>query len=417
MTLEAKFIEEQQFRASFGVLTKGEKGDNGLSAYEIAVKNGFKGTETEWLESLKNNNIASWADIKRIVRLGLAKNNFPVGTQFLVKNSLVGDFLYDVVAHDHFKSAGDENAHTMTLLCHDIVPIDVPYDIPEAFYWHDPDLHDTDIDGDCVFYLPKAYKAFKAGYYLISGVTLGCGGKLILKDENMDMPNYMKSLSSHLVYISDENGTADGELRSIDGPYADKSELVYHHDLGTVGSKTADDRCVNDISRAVNGSNNYNKSAVRQVVFKSGTNGAGIFNTTYDGECNFVDSFDPEFLAVVGKVIVPCENCEAYEPYDVIPGASFYRQETFFLPSIAEITGVANGTNDLSTQLEYFKDASSVDRVKYLNGVARSYFTRSPYQNTTSTAHTVRVIYKTGEVSNITASAINGFVPMVNIVG
>ena len=28
-------------------------GVNGLSAYEIAVKNGFEGTEQEWLESLK----------------------------------------------------------------------------------------------------------------------------------------------------------------------------------------------------------------------------------------------------------------------------------------------------------------------------------------------------------------------------
>ena len=28
-------------------------GKNGLSAYEIAVQNGFEGTETEWLESLK----------------------------------------------------------------------------------------------------------------------------------------------------------------------------------------------------------------------------------------------------------------------------------------------------------------------------------------------------------------------------
>lgn len=32
---------------------KSEKGDAGLSAYEIAVENGFDGTETEWLESLK----------------------------------------------------------------------------------------------------------------------------------------------------------------------------------------------------------------------------------------------------------------------------------------------------------------------------------------------------------------------------
>lgn len=33
--------------------SKGEKGDSGASAYEIAVKNGFVGTEVEWLESLK----------------------------------------------------------------------------------------------------------------------------------------------------------------------------------------------------------------------------------------------------------------------------------------------------------------------------------------------------------------------------
>ena len=32
---------------------KGEYAGQGLSAYEIAVKNGFEGTETQWLESLK----------------------------------------------------------------------------------------------------------------------------------------------------------------------------------------------------------------------------------------------------------------------------------------------------------------------------------------------------------------------------
>ena len=32
---------------------KGENGKSGLTAYEIAVKNGYKGTEKEWLESLK----------------------------------------------------------------------------------------------------------------------------------------------------------------------------------------------------------------------------------------------------------------------------------------------------------------------------------------------------------------------------
>lgn len=32
---------------------KGEKGDPGQSAYELAVANGYEGTETEWLTSLK----------------------------------------------------------------------------------------------------------------------------------------------------------------------------------------------------------------------------------------------------------------------------------------------------------------------------------------------------------------------------
>lgn len=32
---------------------KGDKGDNGASAYEVAVNNGFEGTEKEWLLSLK----------------------------------------------------------------------------------------------------------------------------------------------------------------------------------------------------------------------------------------------------------------------------------------------------------------------------------------------------------------------------
>lgn len=32
---------------------KGEQGEAGESAYEIARRNGFVGTETEWLESLK----------------------------------------------------------------------------------------------------------------------------------------------------------------------------------------------------------------------------------------------------------------------------------------------------------------------------------------------------------------------------
>lgn len=40
------FIEETE-------QSGGQKGDDGKSAYEVAVDNGFEGTESEWLESLK----------------------------------------------------------------------------------------------------------------------------------------------------------------------------------------------------------------------------------------------------------------------------------------------------------------------------------------------------------------------------
>lgn len=54
---------------------KGEKGDpgnNGLSAYEVAVNEGFTGTEAEWLASLKGNGFEEMtkAEMLNILRGG-----------------------------------------------------------------------------------------------------------------------------------------------------------------------------------------------------------------------------------------------------------------------------------------------------------------------------------------------------------
>lgn len=55
MKLDVKFSEiDHSFSPKFGELTP-VSGKNGLSAYEIAVANGFEGTEEEWLESLHGN--------------------------------------------------------------------------------------------------------------------------------------------------------------------------------------------------------------------------------------------------------------------------------------------------------------------------------------------------------------------------
>ena len=357
--------------------------------------------------------IFTWELIQKAVREGRAKEQFPVGTQFLVKNSLVGDFLYDVVAHDHFKSADDENAHTMTLMCHDIVPIaDVPFDISEAFYVNETG---EDLDGDYYFYLSAETGSWKKTYYRINSLQLKAGGKLYLKKSDGSSPSTATALALHRVYSDDGQVFTMNSMAAygLDG---------YTPFLGTFGLRTSANHSVNYVGRICNGSNNYKSSVIREVVLhaaKDGLNGnQSMFDSAYNGECNFVDSFEPGFLAVVGKVIVPCDTCNTYEPYGTYMDSVYELEETFFLPSMQEITGESNGAGDKSAQLEYFKGTDAVDRIKRVNGVAQAYYTRSPYQPSAKTsAHTVRAITNKGEVSNFGVSAARGVVPMVNIVG
>ena len=78
--------------------SKGEKGDSGASAYEIAVKNGFVGTEVEWLESLKGekgetgaNGINGEDGVDGASAYQIALNNGFIGTEEEWLASLKGD--------------------------------------------------------------------------------------------------------------------------------------------------------------------------------------------------------------------------------------------------------------------------------------------------------------------------------------
>ena len=47
-------LTPKTFSAGTGMeLIPGPKGDNGASAYEVALENGFKGTEKDWLATIK----------------------------------------------------------------------------------------------------------------------------------------------------------------------------------------------------------------------------------------------------------------------------------------------------------------------------------------------------------------------------
>ena len=78
--------------------------------------------------------ISSWSGIQKAVRSGLAPELLPIGTQLTVSHDKYGDIVFDVVAHDYFKSNHNENNHTMTLLTHDCIT-NALYDGIEAFYY------------------------------------------------------------------------------------------------------------------------------------------------------------------------------------------------------------------------------------------------------------------------------------------
>ena len=70
--LAMDYVEETMLGAG---AIKGDKGDNGKSAYQIALDNGFVGTEAEWLASLKADSVS---DIEAIVQEKVAEQ---IGTQ------------------------------------------------------------------------------------------------------------------------------------------------------------------------------------------------------------------------------------------------------------------------------------------------------------------------------------------------
>ncbi|MCM1304563.1 MAG: hypothetical protein NC305_13275 [Lachnospiraceae bacterium] len=102
---------------------RGEKGDNGDSAYAVAVKNGFPGTESEWLESLKGDP-------------GTPGEPEPAGTCDILsssdavkQNTSAGKIVDALVIKEFFQSVSDGKA----MLASAITGKGVPTDAGETF--------------------------------------------------------------------------------------------------------------------------------------------------------------------------------------------------------------------------------------------------------------------------------------------
>lgn len=344
---------------------------------------------------------SSWKGVQNAVRAGIAPEIFPVGTQLVVHHDVYGDHLYDVVAHDHYKSVYDENAHTMTLMCHDIITM-LQYDRLEALYYAESELS----AGTYNFINPTSRSNLSEGSHQFTITKdVPIGGHLALS---------VTPGGSYIV-VHSSSGTDDEVLETVRLTTGSGGE-----NIGTVGVE------LNHYQRAVAGSNNYKESAIRQFLNSSAKEGGAWVEpqTIFDrapvwaaNTAGFLRGLDGEFLAVVGEVTVPCYSNMDYESPDsyVEAGSAYTVNDKFFIASLAETHGTMfQPTLDETKRFPYFIDGDDTNLIKYLDGVSGSWWTRTVSEP--SDPSRVNMITSTGGCGSYTADSSFGVVPVCNIV-
>lgn len=320
--------------------------------------------------------LSSWGGIQKAVRSGLAPELIPIGTQFTAPHTKYGNIVFDVVAYDYFKSSKNENNHTMTLLSHDCIT-NAQYDGIEAFYYAENNLP----AGTYNFTIDSTYVSWTAGTYQFTLTNeLPKGGQLgILSFADKSLTEltvksfadkYTTNATEECVITFGNSGTS----------------------LGTFGVE------LNHIHRVSTGSNNYKESAIRQFLNSNATAGnVWTPQTKYDRPpslmnslAGFAGGFNDDFLSVVGEVDVPCAANNTYESPDstVLMGERYTVRDKFYLASIDEIL-TRYGYEEGVKQFPYFGNATDVDYIKYLSGVAKHWWTRTPVVTGTRSAYIV----------------------------
>lgn len=345
--------------------------------------------------------ISTWEGIQKAVRSGIAKDILPVGSQLAVNHSVYGTRLFDVVAHDYLKSVHDENAHTMTIQQHDLLP-STQFDASEAFYYAEAELP----AGTYNFTLATAYSSWAEGTYQFTLTNpVPKGGQLAIS-------GYADAAMTARQVRSYANQTTTSATESVAITAGSGGT-----NLGTFGEG------LNHSHRVSYGSNNYKESAMRQFLNSSAAAGSvWTPQTKFDRPPSWLTSLagyknglDQDFLAVVGKVVLPCSANNTYEAPDssIAKGAKYTLNDEFYLASAREIFNTNWDVADDSNVFPFYEGAGSADRIKYRDGSAADWWLRTPYSGN---AITVRLVYSDGTMGYSDAPSAHGLAPACTIV-
>ena len=345
--------------------------------------------------------ISTWAGIQKAVRSGIAKDILPVGTQLAVNHSVYGTHLFDVVAHDYLKSVYDENAHTMTIQQHDLLT-SIQFDAPEAFYYAEAELP----AGTYNFTIATAF------YHWVEGTYQFTLTKPVPKGGQLAISSHADVAMTALQVLSYANQTTMTTTESVAITAGSGGT-----NLGTF------DEGLNHAHRVSYGSNNYKESAIRQFLNSSAAAGSmWTPQTKFDRPPSWLTSLagyknglDQDFIAVVGKVVLPCSANNTYEAPDssITKGTKYTLHDEFYLASAREIFNMNWDVADDSKVFYFYEGADNADRIKYRDGSAAFWWLRT---SDSGDANYVRRVGSDGTVDNYTAHGASSLAPACTIV-
>lgn len=348
-----------------------------------------------------NTDLTSWYGVRDIVRRGLASRFFQVGDQLVCEKDGV-EIRWDIVGIDQDTPADSNFIHSMTLMAHDVY-ITAAFDAKEALFAFDDGL--------------------EAGTYHFTidqhPWVAGDVGKVVQFTLANDIP-----AGGQLVVNNAYNATMIGATISAfsGGASVTAAETVTMTegsdgtDLGSVAS-TLTGTTTNSIQRALLGSNNWSQSAARQYL--NSDKAAGAYwtpKTKWDrppgyvaSTAGFLKGLDGDFVSVLGKVIKTTSQNTVTDG-----GGGIQSEELVFLPSRSEIYGSAEiaGVNE-GTIYDYYKNATSADRIKYQGTAARYWWLRTPDASDTGI---VRSVNTSGALNSNFVDGARGLAPACCIV-
>lgn len=346
---------------------------------------------------------ADFAGMQRAVRNGLGREQFPIGSQFIVPHSTFGDMVCEVMAHDYLKSAYDQNAHTMTCKVKTLLPA-IQFDEKEAFYYAD----DAIPAGTYHFSIGTAYSSWAAGSYQFTlANALPKGGQLCF---NVNTADAALTSAKVQAYASQTSTTVTETCDITSGNGGTN--------LGELGNG------LNHPQRICYGSNNYKESAMRQHLNSPAAAGSvwkpqtkfdrpPSWLTTLAG---FEAGLDADFLAVVGAVALPCTANTVYESPDstVQVNTAYTVKDKFYLLSRNEVFGSKPFAADESVLLPYYEGATNADRIGYTSAGTPAYqWLRTPLP---SNATNVTLVHSDGSLLSNYARVSLAYAPAFTII-